>query len=273
MQLQPHTYMSQNKSDGEPFPMMSQSIRSKRRYTLMRQEIIQAARQIMKEQGIDGLSMRTIARLVHTSPANLYEYFLNKEEIIFSVYNDILSNLLLTLQLVKNDSSGRAYLLGLCINYMDFIGQDPSQLQIVSYPFQLEIIKQQQRAEMAAPPVGLYASKNAPVAQFAAHEGITPAAGSNQKTASYLISNEYSDPLVTAYKTNSQNIFGLFLQAVEQCIAEGTISATALTATETAHIIWAFTHGLVTLRIQDISTIDRQIVHKALTYFLDGLAA
>ena len=154
--------------------MMSQSIRSKRRYTLMRQEIIQAARQIIKEQGIDGLSMRAIARLVHTSPANLYEYFLNKEEIIFSVYNDILSNLLLTLQLVKSEPSGRAQLLGLCINYIDFMGQDPSQIQIVSYPFQLESTNQQQRTEMTAPPVGVHAPKNASVAQFAANDGITP---------------------------------------------------------------------------------------------------
>jgi AcrR family transcriptional regulator len=245
--------------------MMSQSIRSKRRYTLMRQEIIQAARQIIKEQGIDGLSMRAIARLVHTSPANLYEYFLNKEEIVFSVYNDILSNLLLTLQLVKNEPPGRTQLLGLCINYIDFIGQDPSQIQILSYPFQLESTNQPQRAEMAAAPVGVHAPNNTSVAQFAANVGLTPSA------ASYLIRNEYSDPTVTAYKTNLQNIFRLFLQAVEQCIAEGSISATALTTTEIAHTIWAFTHGLVTLRIQDISTIDRQIAHKALTYFLDGL--
>ena len=99
-----------------------------------------------------------------------------------------------------------------------------------------------------------------------------PSAGSSQKTASYLIRNEQSDPPVAAYKTNLQNIFELFLQAVEQSIQEGTISATALTTAEMAHIIWAFTHGLVTLRIQDISTIDRKIVHKALTHFLDGLA-
>ncbi len=55
---------------------------SERRYEKTRQGILSAARAILQEDGIESLSMRTLADKVDYSPAALYKYFANKEDII-----------------------------------------------------------------------------------------------------------------------------------------------------------------------------------------------
>lgn len=55
---------------------------SERRYEKTRQGILSAARSILLEDGVDAISMRTLADKVDYSPAALYKYFANKEEII-----------------------------------------------------------------------------------------------------------------------------------------------------------------------------------------------
>jgi AcrR family transcriptional regulator len=47
--------------------------------------ILDAAREIIATKGIDGLSMRGLARRIDYSPAGLYEYFAGKDEIIDAV--------------------------------------------------------------------------------------------------------------------------------------------------------------------------------------------
>lgn len=53
-----------------------------RRYEKTRQGIINAAHEIVRTEGIDALSIRTLAEKVDYSPSALYKYFNNKEEII-----------------------------------------------------------------------------------------------------------------------------------------------------------------------------------------------
>ena len=53
-----------------------------RRAQRTRDAILEAARQIIGKDGIDGLSTRGIADAIDYSPAGLYEYFGSKEEII-----------------------------------------------------------------------------------------------------------------------------------------------------------------------------------------------
>lgn len=55
---------------------------SQRRYEKTRQGILSAARAILQEDGVDAISMRTLADKVDYSPAALYKYFANKDEII-----------------------------------------------------------------------------------------------------------------------------------------------------------------------------------------------
>lgn len=53
-----------------------------RRYDKTRQGIIDAAHEIVRTEGIDALSIRTLAEKVDYSPSALYKYFNSKEEII-----------------------------------------------------------------------------------------------------------------------------------------------------------------------------------------------
>lgn len=55
---------------------------SERRYAKTRQEILNAARSLLLAGGVDAISMRTLADKVDYSPAALYKYFDNKEEIV-----------------------------------------------------------------------------------------------------------------------------------------------------------------------------------------------
>ena len=55
---------------------------SERRFEKNRQAILDAARSIIMEHGVDGLSMRTLADLVDYSPSALYKYFKDKDEIL-----------------------------------------------------------------------------------------------------------------------------------------------------------------------------------------------
>jgi AcrR family transcriptional regulator len=61
---------------------MSSNTPSERRYEKTRQGILDAAREILVEQGAHAISMRTLAEKVDYSPAALYKYFSNKEEIL-----------------------------------------------------------------------------------------------------------------------------------------------------------------------------------------------
>ena len=53
-----------------------------RRYMKTRQEIISAACEIIRTEGVDALSMRGLAEKVDYSPSALYKYFKSKEELI-----------------------------------------------------------------------------------------------------------------------------------------------------------------------------------------------
>jgi AcrR family transcriptional regulator len=64
---------------------MSEKSPSERRHGKTRQAILDAARAIINEQGVDGLSMRTLAEEVDYSPSALYNYFDNKEEIVEAI--------------------------------------------------------------------------------------------------------------------------------------------------------------------------------------------
>jgi AcrR family transcriptional regulator len=56
-----------------------------RRHDSTRQKILDTARKILISQGLDSLSMRTLARQVDYSPAAIYKYFTSKEEILDAI--------------------------------------------------------------------------------------------------------------------------------------------------------------------------------------------
>ncbi len=53
-----------------------------------KQAVIEAARKIILQAGLDGLSMRGLAKQVGCSPATLYKYFENKEDILTAIRDE-----------------------------------------------------------------------------------------------------------------------------------------------------------------------------------------
>lgn len=64
---------------------MSRKSTTERRHARTRQEILDAARAIITQQGADALSMRSLAEAVDYSPSALYNYFDGKEAIIEAI--------------------------------------------------------------------------------------------------------------------------------------------------------------------------------------------
>lgn len=92
-----------------------------------RQAILDAARQIINEKGLDALSVRAIAEQIDYSPAGLYEYFGSKEEIIQTVCQQGHERLLAALLRVDQTlppsdyvtALGHAY-IGFALRYPDY---------------------------------------------------------------------------------------------------------------------------------------------------------
>ena len=93
------------------------------RYETTRQRILDEAYRIVIHQGIDQLSMRSIASAVKSSPANLYEYFTSKDEIVYELHTKLLSDLAIHLQAVDAQLPPLDYLEQLGVAYLDFAQQ------------------------------------------------------------------------------------------------------------------------------------------------------
>jgi AcrR family transcriptional regulator len=91
-----------------------------RRHARTRQEILDAALALLNEVGPDKLSLREIARRVDYSPAGLYEYFSNKDEIIDAVCAEGERRLQAYLRAVPTDMPVGEYLVELGLAYIRF---------------------------------------------------------------------------------------------------------------------------------------------------------
>lgn len=99
---------------------MEASTPRERRQQRTRDAILEAARKIVQEQGVDALSIREIARRIEYSPAALYEYFGSKEEIVAAICLEGFRLLTLSLRSTSPDLSPRAHLRELGHNYVRF---------------------------------------------------------------------------------------------------------------------------------------------------------
>ncbi len=62
--------------------------RREREKEMLRARIVEAARDLLSEQGLDALSMRAIAERIEYSPATIYLYFRDKEELTSEVIRE-----------------------------------------------------------------------------------------------------------------------------------------------------------------------------------------
>jgi AcrR family transcriptional regulator len=111
---------------------MTSTTPRERRHARTRQEILEAALEILYQEGPDKLSLREIARRVDYSPAGLYEYFDNKEAIIDALCQDGDRRLQTYLLSVPNDLPPYEYLVELGLAYIRYARSNPDHFLLQS---------------------------------------------------------------------------------------------------------------------------------------------
>jgi AcrR family transcriptional regulator len=115
-----------------------------RRHQRTQQAIIDAARQIIRESGVDALSIRAIAERIDYSPAGLYEYFGSKEEIVAAVCAQNFERFARRLAQVDATLPATEYILELGLSYIDFALRNPDSFLLMFTTFPLSQMNQKQ---------------------------------------------------------------------------------------------------------------------------------
>lgn len=108
-----------------------------RRHQRTQHAIIEAARQIIRETGVESLSIRAIAERIDYSPAGLYEYFGSKEEIIAAVCTQNFERFAKRLAQVDKRLAPTEYMLELGLAYIDFAVHNPDSFLLMFTTFPL----------------------------------------------------------------------------------------------------------------------------------------
>lgn len=104
---------------------MEEQTARERRQGRTREAILQEARRMISEKGVEGFSLRELARQVDYSPAGLYEYFGSKEEIIHAVCLEGHKRLAAALEGVSWQLSPAEHLTEIGLAYIDFAVRNP----------------------------------------------------------------------------------------------------------------------------------------------------
>lgn len=95
--------------------------RRARQKALLRQDILDAARDILVREGYDGLSMRKVAEKIDYSPTAIYLHFKDRDDLVFSVCEEVMSGLVRELQsVVRNHADPLVALEKGLRRYVDF---------------------------------------------------------------------------------------------------------------------------------------------------------
>ncbi|WP_141430795.1 TetR/AcrR family transcriptional regulator [Bacillus sp. 03113] len=97
-----------------------------------RELILKAAHEIMKEEGIDNLSIRKIANKIEYSPAIIYHYFQDKDEIIHEIMKRGYQNIIDTLSSLQSfDGEPEEKLKEGLLRYIELALQMPDEYQTI----------------------------------------------------------------------------------------------------------------------------------------------
>lgn len=99
---------------------------------LMRGEILTAAQNIIRTQGMDALSLRALAKSVGVTAPALYEYFSSKDAILRALFVQG-SELMLGLmdERIADSPPGLVTLLSVMRGYRDFASEEPDYFQLL----------------------------------------------------------------------------------------------------------------------------------------------
>jgi AcrR family transcriptional regulator len=103
-----------------------------RRFEKSRLGIISAAREIIRVEGVDALSMRYLAEKVDYSPSALYKYFNNKEEIIEALRQEGWNQMeIIFRRRIKPDDSSPQRLIDAGLAYLELADRHPELYQLM----------------------------------------------------------------------------------------------------------------------------------------------
>jgi AcrR family transcriptional regulator len=98
----------------------------------MRQEILDAARRILREQGIKELSMRGLGQAVGVTAPTLYDYFASKEGVLDALFQEGAERLLRAFEnAVAAHEPGVAQLRAIAVAYRAFAHEEPDLFQLI----------------------------------------------------------------------------------------------------------------------------------------------
>jgi len=95
-----------------------------------RDEILSAARWVLLERGIDGLTLREVARRANYSPAALYNHFADKDALVAAVAMECLGTLTRYLGSVPAGPAPQR-LIALGLAYATFAAENPAEYAVI----------------------------------------------------------------------------------------------------------------------------------------------
>ncbi len=98
--------------------------------TLLREEILDAARDILVREGYSGLSMRKVAERIDYSPTAIYLHFKNRDDLVFCVCEQLMAGLARDLKQVADRNPDPLIALRKCLRrYVEFGLKNPRHYQ------------------------------------------------------------------------------------------------------------------------------------------------
>lgn len=110
---------------------MTKQTPRQRRYFKTKATILQAAQEIITEKGLDGLSLRELARRIDYSPSGLYEYFNSKDEIVTAICLEGRELMYDYLNRVPADLSPSERLVQMGLAYLEFAHDHPEHFRLI----------------------------------------------------------------------------------------------------------------------------------------------
>jgi len=104
--------------------------RREREKEVLRQEILDAARELFVKEGYENVSMRRIAEKIEYSPTTIYLYFQDKAELLYHLCEETFAKLVKTFESFEDNSDPLNCLRRGCRAYIDFGLKYPNHYRV-----------------------------------------------------------------------------------------------------------------------------------------------
>jgi AcrR family transcriptional regulator len=101
-----------------------------RRANRTRNLILYSALELLKQVGLENLSLRELARRVDYSPAAIYEYFTDKNALLLALFEEADTQLNRSLEELPKDLNPSDHLIAAGMSYIRFARQNPQLYQL-----------------------------------------------------------------------------------------------------------------------------------------------